>query len=150
MSKEAAKAAVTAFYEAEEALQDIIDEVRDECGDELWEQMLKSLHERKSACDMARKMVKEAGVGIDDFKIQMRSKNVWDSKKAIAIAKRLGELDDMIERGIIVQGFDPRAAKQMLDERGLARAVLAHEPKDLPAPDLDRDAAQRLFLSEAP
>ncbi len=116
MSKEAAQAAVTAFYEAEEALQDIIDEVKSECGEELWEQMLKSLHERKSACDMARKMVKEAGVSIDDFKIQMRSKNVWDSEKAVAIAKHRGELDDMIERGIIVQAFDPRVAKQMLED----------------------------------
>lgn len=114
--KQAAEKAVDAFYEAEEELQDLIDAVKEACGEELWDRFLAGIQARKSACVLARKRVSEAKVGVADFQVQHRGKNVWDSEKALEIAAHRGELDDMIKMGVIKQTFDPKKAKALLED----------------------------------
>ena len=116
-TKSESAAAVKTFQDAEEELAGLIKDIKETMGDDFWEVFLNALDARRSACDMARKSVREYGRPVGPFDVQQKQVNTWDTEKALSLAKRRKEVDSLLSLGVLSYAFDSKKAEKALDEK---------------------------------
>lgn len=111
-----AQLTVDEFEAADAYLTEVLGEVEERLGGDLWDTLMSALDDRKSKCTAARNAVKLGKKSIGPFIVQSRGRNAWDHERAIELAKKRQELDDLVDCGVIKQTFDPKAAQRELGD----------------------------------
>jgi len=107
---------VDEFETADEHLTDVLAEVEQRLGGDLWDTLMAAIDGRRQACTAARNAVKRHKKPVGAFQVQIRGANTWNHQAVVALAKKRQELDELVELGVVVQKFDPKAAQKHLSD----------------------------------